>query len=93
MSVAAFKPKAPLPSDRLPTSLPDRAFWDGVLTVLDNHEARIQQAEELVAVVSWVKKFLKYMTPLMIAALAANVDPDSPLGRMLAGVLSFLTGQ
>lgn len=82
----------PKPSERL-SGLPDKAFYEGVLTVLDNHEARLQQAEELVAAVSWVKKFLKYMTPVMIAALAANVDPESPIGKALGAALSFLTGQ
>lgn len=91
MPVVALKKD--LPSDRLPTSLPDREFWNGVLTVLDNHETRLQQAEELVAVVTWVKKFLKYSTPLMIVALAANIDPQSPLGKALAALLAYLTGQ
>jgi len=57
-----------------------------VADILNNHETRIASIETSAEILDKVWRFLKIMTPALIGALLASINPDSFLWKFLNGV-------
>jgi len=61
-----------------------------VADILQNHETRLTTVEETYEVIDKVWRFLKVMTPALIGALLASLNPDSFLFRALSALMKAL---
>lgn len=59
--------------------------------VLTYIHRRVKKTEEITGTVDKVWKFLKWMTPIMIASLLAGVSHDSILYKVGSALLEILT--
>lgn len=70
----------------------NRPYTSGELSnMVDDHEARLDEIYPSAVVVAKIWSYLKYATPAMILAMLGNINPDSPLGHMVAYVWKQIT--